>query len=502
MDNGGNNLVALALDEAGCATAEKLSSQRRILLMDCSDSSVFRAVRYERGQASVVESRASSGLTQAETAVAAFLEKTPGCDTLIVLAGTSPLDDWLRRVAAFEQSFAREFFLPLVAVKAVLPRMMAQKAGRIIVALPKSGLLADSRSAPATCAHWALRRVCQSLRAEMGAHGISVHLAFSHERRPNGMNGTFDGHGPEELAADLAHMLAASGNEGATMVRRGDRLLYAKRQLFPLGSASDGNGHHAEPGKPRTTVITGASSGLGRELARRCAPHVDILQLVGRNMQALEELRRELARVRSCEVHLAGVDLADPLATADFAKRLECTDTLINCAGFSVVGRITDVPLDLFRKNMAVNFLGPVVLTCAALAQPTVPRRIVNILSTTAVAGRKRHGSYSATKAALWAFTQMLRDVVPAGVQVVEAIPATFASDFARNTVAIATGPGKPRAEQSARGTRHGVTSAMVAEKISNAMRRGNRRVYVPFNARLFLSLEAVAPSLFRRLFK
>jgi hypothetical protein len=96
----------------------------------------------------------------------------------------------------------------------------------------------------------------------------------------------------------------------------------------------------------------------------------------------------------------------------------------------------------------------------------------------------------------------MLRGTAPADVKVLEAIPATFASDFAQNTVKVGARREKPRGEQAGPDTRHGVTSAMVADRIENAARRGDRRVCVPFNARLFLSLEALSPALFRKLFK
>ncbi|UCD53209.1 MAG: SDR family NAD(P)-dependent oxidoreductase [Phycisphaerales bacterium] len=503
------NVVVLAMDKVGHATAVELSSSCKISLLDCSDHSEYRVVRCEQGRGNTIESRESTDLARTEAALTTFFEETPGCDALVVIAGAPEQDDWLGQVSAFQESFSREFFLPLVAVKAALARMTAAGTGRIVMVLPRSGLFADDRHASASCAHWALRRVCQSLRAEAEASHIGVHLTFAPERRPNGSPATtFSAYEIKELAANLARLLEAHGDD-VTGVCTYDRLLYVKRQLFPNGgkapiqrdrnTASEKRGERA---RPRSALITGASSGLGRELARRYASHVDVLHLVARNTPALEELRRELTTSGRCDVRLANVDLADPVATAHYAAQLECTDALVNCAGFSVVGPIAQIPLEWFKKNMAVNFLAPVILTYAALNGQNKPRHIVNVLSTTAVAGRKGHGCYSATKAALWAFTQMLRGAVPAEVHVLEAIPATFTSDFARNTVKVAAGRGEPRAEQAGQDTRHGVTSAMVAERIESALGRGDKRVYVPFNARLFLSLEALVPALFRRLFQ
>jgi len=509
MGNSGPNVVVLALDEVGHATAAELSSAHKTVLLDTSTPGGFRVMRFEQGQSYTIESRESIDVAQIETAITTFFEKEPACDTLIVIAGAAGQREWLSHVSAFQATFARDFFLPLVALKGALPRMMTTGGCKIVVVLPRSGLLVDDRHAAATCAHWALRRICQSLRAEAKPHHIDVRLMFAPQRRQNGSATTLSSaYEADALADDLARVLEADG-DGADRVRRCDRLRYVKRQLFPNGRAAheqpDRNGPSQEPeneARPRSAVITGASSGLGRELARRYAPQVDALHLVGRNTEALEALRRELAQYGRCDIRLGSVDLADPVATADFAAQLECTEALINCAGFSVVGPIAEIPLEWFKANMAVNFLAPVILTCAALKGQTRPRQIVNVLSTTAIAGRKGHGSYSATKAALWAFTQMLRGAAPQGVKVLEAIPATFASDFAHNTVKVGGKRDRPRAEPAGQDTRHGVTSAMVAERIESAVRRGDRRVYIPFKAHLFLSLEALAPALFRRLFK
>ncbi len=509
MRDSEHSVVVLAMDKVGCATATKLSFARQILLMDCSDASAFRAVRFERGRSCLIESCESTCLAHTEAAVAALLEKVPESNTLVVIAEASGGDDWPGQVSAFQRSFERDFFLPLMAVKAVLPRMAATGAGKIIMVLPRSGLFADLRNASATCAHWALRRVCQSLRVEVKPRRIDVHLLLAPEQRQNGSQAAKPGvDEAQRLSADLTRILSTAGDDTAGLHTL-DRLRYVRRQLFPDGfgvnkcwSRRRQSVPPTQQAGPRSAVITGASSGLGSELARRYAPHVDVLHLVGRDTSAMNELRKELTTTGQCDIRIDNVDLADPTATADYAAQIECTEALINCAGFSVVGEIADVSLEWFRKNMAVNFFAPVVLTCAALGRQAQPRHIVNVLSTTAVAGRRGHGCYSATKAALWAFTQMLRAAVPTEVHVVEAIPATFASGFARNTVKVAAGQSKPHSERSSQGNGHGVTSAMVAEKIEDGMRRGRERIYVPFNARVFLSLEAVAPALFRKLFK
>jgi short-subunit dehydrogenase len=226
------------------------------------------------------------------------------------------------------------------------------------------------------------------------------------------------------------------------------------------------------------------------------------LYLVGRNEASLEELREEITLASPCQVQVARLDLASGEAIVEFASGVNDADLVINCAGFSVVGQVKDVPLEMFRKNMAVNFLGPVILTCEFLKKPVKPRVVVNVLSTTAVAGRRMHGCYSSTKAALWAFTRILRRVTSPEICVLEVLASTFASRFANNTIRVG-GPGHKRETVSTRAGRgRGLTSRAVADKIYEAVQTGREYVFVPFAARLFLALETTAPSAFGRLFK
>jgi short-subunit dehydrogenase len=228
--------------------------------------------------------------------------------------------------------------------------------------------------------------------------------------------------------------------------------------------------------------------------------------LVGRDEAALEALGQEIERTTDCVLTAAKVDLSDPQAVVRFAAGVDDVDLLINCAGFSVVGEVKDIPLELYRHNMAVNFLAPVLLTGRLLGRATRPSTVINVLSTTAIAGRRRQASYSATKAALWAYTCILRRTAPVGTRVVEVLPATFASRFAANTVRVGADgtktTGREAAHLSSGQEARGLTSAVVASKVYDAVEAGKDRVFVPFEAKLFLVLETVAPWLFRRLFK
>uniref|UniRef100_A0A8C6HSM5 Dehydrogenase/reductase SDR family member 7B n=1 Tax=Mus spicilegus TaxID=10103 RepID=A0A8C6HSM5_MUSSI len=117
-------------------------------------------------------------------------------------------------------------------------------------------------------------------------------------------------------------------------------------------------------------VVTGATSGLGRECAKVFHAAGAKLVLCGRNVKALEELSRELAGSSQGQTHQPFVvtfDLADPgTIAAAAAEILQCfgyVDVLINNAGISYRGTISDTIVDVDRKVMEINYFGPVALT-------------------------------------------------------------------------------------------------------------------------------------------
>ncbi|XP_012506888.1 PREDICTED: dehydrogenase/reductase SDR family member 7B isoform X2 [Propithecus coquereli] len=119
-------------------------------------------------------------------------------------------------------------------------------------------------------------------------------------------------------------------------------------------------------------VITGATSGLGKECAKVFYAAGAKLVLCGRNGEALEELTRELntspaTKVQTHKPYTVTFDLADPGAiVAAAAEILQCfghVDILVNNAGISYRGAIMDTTLDVDKRVMETNYFGPVALT-------------------------------------------------------------------------------------------------------------------------------------------
>ncbi|XP_036134331.1 dehydrogenase/reductase SDR family member 7B isoform X1 [Molossus molossus] len=167
-------------------------------------------------------------------------------------------------------------------------------------------------------------------------------------------------------------------------------------------------------------VITGATSGLGRECAKVFYAAGAKLVLCGRNREALEELTKELAASQATKVqthtpHTVTFDLADTgtvvAAAAEILQRFGRVDVLINNAGVSYRGAILDTALDVDQRVMQTNYFGPVALTKALLPSMTARRRghVVAISSVQGKISVPFRSAYAASKHATQAFFDCLR---------------------------------------------------------------------------------------------
>ena len=174
-------------------------------------------------------------------------------------------------------------------------------------------------------------------------------------------------------------------------------------------------------------LLTGASSGIGRELAKVLAARGARLAVTGRRRALLESLAVELpVRPVVLEADLAERGAAAELAAAAL-DALGGIDVLVNNAGGGVGGRIGTVgDRDEAREAFEVNYWSPLALVRAVL--PAMRERdsgvIVNVTSMAQVNTWPGFGAYAATKGALGVATETLRlELAGTGVHVLEAIP-------------------------------------------------------------------------------
>jgi short-subunit dehydrogenase len=166
-----------------------------------------------------------------------------------------------------------------------------------------------------------------------------------------------------------------------------------------------------------SVVITGASSGIGRETALKLAARGARLALIARREDALDEVAR-LCRESGteCEVFPADVGNADEVnaVAREAVAALGQVDVWINNAGIYVMGTVEQTPLDVFERAMQINFIGAVAATKAMLPHFRARRggMFVNISSAIGLVTAPYLAAYSASKHALKAFSEALRDEV------------------------------------------------------------------------------------------
>jgi NAD(P)-dependent dehydrogenase (short-subunit alcohol dehydrogenase family) len=164
----------------------------------------------------------------------------------------------------------------------------------------------------------------------------------------------------------------------------------------------------------RVVVITGASAGLGRAMARAFAARADKVALLARGEDGLAEADRE-ARAVGAEAMSISLDVSDAAAVEGAAQAIEerfgAIDVWINNAMVSVFSPGTQITPDEFRRVMEVNFLGTVNGTQAALRRMRRHGRgvIIQIGSALAYRSIPLQSAYCASKAAIRAFSDSIR---------------------------------------------------------------------------------------------
>lgn len=166
------------------------------------------------------------------------------------------------------------------------------------------------------------------------------------------------------------------------------------------------------PDRRMRAVVTGASSGIGRALARELARRGHHLILVARSEDKMAALAAEVAADHGVEAEVRPCDLADPEARAAFLRELdaESVSIMINCAGIATFGRFQDLDRDYERAQFELNATALFELT-QAVVTPMVARGSGAILNVGSAAGTTvipNNATYVGTKAFVNTFTEAL----------------------------------------------------------------------------------------------
>jgi short-subunit dehydrogenase len=252
----------------------------------------------------------------------------------------------------------------------------------------------------------------------------------------------------------------------------------------------------------KTVVITGASSGIGRVIARHLAAKGMNLILASRSKEELQIVADE-CRELSAEVVVQETDVTDPEDVQRLASAAETAfggfDVWINNAGITEIGRFMDIDRDEFRRVVDTNLFGVVNGSRAALSVflDQGKGNLINISSILGAVPDPYESAYVASKFAVRGFTAALRQEMHAdghaGIHVCTVLPATMNTPIYKNAanksgrVAASIPPVYP--------------AEMVAEAVERLIRSPRPEFVVGGAGSVLVSLYRLMPATVEQLF-
>ena len=261
---------------------------------------------------------------------------------------------------------------------------------------------------------------------------------------------------------------------------------------------------------PRSVLVTGASTGIGRATA-------ELLQARGFRVFAGVRKAEDAASLEAAGIRPLFLDVTDEQQVAAAAKAI--TDDggglfgLVNHAGIASAAPLEFVPVPELRHQLEVNVVGQVAVTQAVLPLLRASRgRIVNVTSIGGLIAGQMLGPYNASKFALEAVTHVLRqELAPWGIEVVAIEPGVIATPIWSTSAASADRMLAPRLAEvtalygaqieaaqkmAANGTTHGIAPLEVAKAIEKALTatRPKTRYPVGTDAKIGAALLARLP--------
>jgi uncharacterized protein len=192
-----------------------------------------------------------------------------------------------------------------------------------------------------------------------------------------------------------------------------------------------------EPTPSSTAIVTGASSGIGREIARGLAERGHGVTLVARRADRLEELATELRAGHDVHVEVIPADLAEAdqreRVVREVAERGLTVEVLVNNAGFGVYAPFATAGVD--KELQQVEVLVTAVIHLSALVVPGMRERgrgaIINLSSTSAFQALPGNGTYAAAKSFVLLHSEALSaELKPHGITVTAVCPGPVKTEF------------------------------------------------------------------------
>lgn len=188
--------------------------------------------------------------------------------------------------------------------------------------------------------------------------------------------------------------------------------------------------------KNKVVLITGASSGIGRESAIEFAKLGANIVLVSRTLEKLEQVEKELKKFNvttfTCQCDVAKKDQVKEMSKIVLDK-FDSVDILVNNAGFAIYGSVSDLSIEEIESQMETNYFGMVycIKNFLPLMIDKKSGHIVNVASVAASFGLPGIASYCASKFAMLGFSEGLKhELKNTGVGITVVSPIMVRTNF------------------------------------------------------------------------
>ena len=187
----------------------------------------------------------------------------------------------------------------------------------------------------------------------------------------------------------------------------------------------------------RIVLITGASSGMGEQIAYQAAKKGAIVIGCARRIEKLEEVVATCRRISGNDAYAFQVDVSIPNQIERVVEKVESSigpiDVLVNDAGFGLMKEALDFDMAIAERMFRVNVLGLMYMSKYVALHMAERRRgaIINIASIAGKIATPKASVYSATKFAVLGYSNALRlELKPLGISVLTVNPGPVRTDF------------------------------------------------------------------------
>lgn len=257
--------------------------------------------------------------------------------------------------------------------------------------------------------------------------------------------------------------------------------------------------------KGKVCVITGAASGMGRELARQLSAQGAVLAISDVDAAGLEETRAMIGAGNQILIDV--LDVSDKQAVLDYPATVEAAlgpaDYVFNNAGMARVGDVLNTPLESMEQVIDVNFWGVVRMTKVFLPQLLQTKgAVTNISSLFGLIAYKGQAHYCASKFAVRGFTETLAlELDGTGVGVCCVHPGGVQTNVARNAIVDHIPEGLTKAEMDKDFDTLAITPVDKAVKIIlDGTAKRKRRIIVGTDAKIASFFQRMMPVRYQKI--